>query len=180
MFADRIKRIQPSTTLAMTSKAAELRAKGKNVINLSVGEPDFPTPVNIQEAAFKAIKDGYTKYTPGAGMMELRKAASYKMQRDNNLNYKENEIIVSCGGKHSLYNACQVLFQKDDEVIIFTPYWVSFPDFVSVTGATPVFVNTNSSKQFEPDFKDLEEKNYIQDKRNYYKFSFKSNRWCME
>ena len=158
MFADRIKRIQPSTTLAMTSKAAELRAKGKNVINLSVGEPDFPTPVNIQEAAFKAIKDGYTKYTPGAGMMELRKAASYKMQRDNNLNYKENEIIVSWGGKHSLYNACQVLFQKDDEVIIFTPYWVSFPDFVSVTGATPVFVNTNSSKQFEPDFKDLEEK----------------------
>ena len=158
MFADRIKRIQPSTTLAMTSKAAELRAKGKNVINLSVGEPDFPTPVNIQEAAFKAIKDGYTKYTPGAGMMELRKAASYKMQRDNNLNYKENEIIVSCGGKHSLYNACQVLFQKDDEVIIFTPYWVSFPDFVSVTGATPVFVNTNSSKRFEPDFKDLEEK----------------------
>ncbi len=158
MFADRINRIQPSTTLAMTSKAAELRAKGKNVINLSVGEPDFPTPVNIQEAAFKAIKDGYTKYTPGAGMMELRKAASYKMQRDNNLNYKENEIIVSCGGKHSLYNACQVLFQKDDEVIIFTPYWVSFPDFVSVTGATPVFVNTNSSKQFEPDFKDLEEK----------------------
>ena len=97
MFADRIKRIQPSTTLAMTSKAAELRAKGKNVINLSVGEPDFPTPANIQEAAFKAIKDGYTKYTPGAGMMELRKAVSYKMQRDNNLNYKENEIIVSCG-----------------------------------------------------------------------------------
>ena len=158
MFADRIKRIQPSTTLAMTSKAAELHAKGKNVINLSVGEPDFPTPANIQEAAFKAIKDGYTKYTPGAGMMELRKAASYKMQRDNNLNYKENEIIVSCGGKHSLYNACQVLFQKDDEVIIFTPYWVSFPDFVSVTGATPVFVNTNSSKQFEPDFEDLEKK----------------------
>ena len=158
MFADRIHRIQPSATLAMTSKAAELRAKGVDVINLSVGEPDFPTPKNIQNAAIKAMDDGFTRYTPGAGMMALRQAAAEKMKRDNNLYYDPKEIIISCGGKHSLYNACQVLFQTGDEVIIFSPYWVSFPDFVSVTGATPVFVNTDASKQFEPDFEDLSRK----------------------
>ena len=139
----------------MTSKAAELRAKGVDVINLSVGEPDFSTPKNIQNAAIKAMEDGFTRYTPGAGMMDLRQAATKKMKRDNNLNYDPKEIIVSCGGKHSLYNACQVLFQSGDEVIIFAPYWVSFPDFVSVTGAKPIFVNTDPSKQFEPDFEDL-------------------------
>ena len=155
MFADRIDRIQPSATLAMTSKAAELRAKGVDVINLSVGEPDFPTPQNIQNAAIKAMSDGFTRYTPGAGMMDLRQAAADKMKRDNNLDYAPKEIIVSCGAKHSLYNACQVLFQTGDEVIIFAPYWVSFPDFVSITGATPVFVNTDASNQFEPDFEDL-------------------------
>ena len=155
MFAERINRIQPSATLAMTSKAAELRTKGIDVINLSVGEPDFSTPKNIQNAAIKAMEDGFTRYTPGAGMMDLRQAAAKKMKRDNNLNYDPKEIIVSCGGKHSLYNACQVLFQSGDEVIIFAPYWVSFPDFVSVTGAKPIFVNTDPSKQFEPDFEDL-------------------------
>jgi aspartate aminotransferase len=155
VFAERINRIQPSATLAMTSKAAELRAKGVDVINLSVGEPDFSTPKNIQNAAIKAMEDGFTRYTPGAGMMDLRQAAAKKMKRDNNLNYDPKEIIVSCGGKHSLYNACQVLFQSGDEVIIFAPYWVSFPDFVSVTGAKPIFVNTDPSKQFEPDFEDL-------------------------
>ena len=139
----------------MTSKAAELRTKGIDVINLSVGEPDFSTPKNIQNAAIKAMEDGFTRYTPGAGMMDLRQAAAKKMKRDNNLNYDPKEIIVSCGGKHSLYNACQVLFQSGDEVIIFAPYWVSFPDFVSVTGAKPIFVNTDPSKQFEPDFEDL-------------------------
>ena len=102
MFTDRINRIKPSTTLAMTSKAAELRSKGKEVINLSVGEPDFSTPQNIQNAAIKAMENGFTRYTPGAGMMELRQAAAKKMKRDNNLNYDAKEIIVSCGGKHSL------------------------------------------------------------------------------
>ena len=94
MFADRIHRIQPSATLAMTSKAAELRAKGVDVINLSVGEPDFPTPKNIQTAAIKAMDDGFTRYTPGAGMMALRQAAADKMKRDNNLDYDPKEIIV--------------------------------------------------------------------------------------
>jgi len=158
MFANRIDRIQPSATLEMTAKAAELRQKGLDVINLSVGEPDFNTPKNIIEKAKKAMDEGYTKYTPGAGILELRAAICNKLERDNNLLYKPDEVIVSNGGKHSLYNACQVLFQSGDEVIIFNPYWVSFPDFVSVTGAKPVFVSTNSEKQFEPIFDELEKK----------------------
>ena len=158
MYAKRIDRIQPSATLEMTAKAAELRSQGKNVINLSVGEPDFPTPKNICDAAVYAMENGYTKYTPGSGMLDLRKAVCEKLERDNQLQYLPQNIIVSCGGKHSLYNACQTLFEKNDEVIIFTPYWVSFPDFISVTGATPVIVNTNSQAQYEPDFDDLEKK----------------------
>ena len=158
MYASRINRIQPSATLEMTEKAAELKSQGKSVINLSVGEPDFPTPKNICDAAVYAMNNGYTKYTPGAGMLDLRKAVCEKLKRDNNLNYAPNNVIVSCGGKHSLYNACQTLFEKNDEVIIFTPYWVSFPDFISVTGATPVIVNTNPEEQYEPDFNELADK----------------------
>ena len=158
MFSDRISRIKPSATLAMTSKAAELKRSNKPVYNMSVGEPDFLTPENIQKAGIDAIQKGYTKYTPGGGTFELKEAICKKLKRDNNLDFKTHEVVVSCGGKHSLYNACQVLFQKGDEVIIFKPYWVSFPDFVTVTGAQPVFVETNSSKQNEPVFEDLKNK----------------------
>ena len=157
-LTDRIDRIQPSATLEMTAKAADLKRKKLPVFNMSVGEPDFPTPENIQAAGVFAIKNGYTKYTPGGGTHNLKTAIQKKFKRDNNLNYKLDEIVVSCGGKHSLYNACQVLFQHSDEVIIFSPYWVSFPDFISVTGAKPVFVKTNQKSQFEPDFNDLEKK----------------------
>ena len=158
MLTDRINRISPSATLAMTAKAAELRAKGLDVINLSVGEPDFPTPKNIQNAGMEAITTGITRYTPGPGMMPLREAVCEKLQRDNSLSFSPDEIIVSCGGKHSLYNACMALFQTGDEVIIFSPYWVSFPDFVSVTGATPVIVKTDPKQQFEPVISDLNSK----------------------
>tara|TARA_B100002052_G_scaffold299187_1_gene336199 strand:+ start:1904 stop:3088 length:1185 start_codon:yes stop_codon:yes gene_type:complete len=158
MFSKRIDRIQPSATLEMTAKAAELRSKGVEVLNLSVGEPDFNTPQNIIDAAKNAIDSGHTKYTPGSGILPLKQAVCNKLLRDNNLKYSPEEIIISCGGKHALYNACQVLFEKGDEVIIFSPYWVSFPDFVSVTGATPVFVNTIHEQQNEPDFDDLESK----------------------
>ncbi len=158
MFTDRISRIQPSATLAMTSKASELKRENKPVYNMSVGEPDFSTPENIQLAGIEAIQNGYTKYTPGGGTFELKQAIIKKLKRDNNLNYTKEEIVVSCGGKHSLYNACQALFQTGDEVIIFKPFWVSFPDFVTVTGAKPVFVETLDEKQNEPDFKDLESK----------------------
>jgi len=158
MLAERIGRITPSATLAMTAKAAELRAAGKPVINLSVGEPDFPTPKNIRLAGQRAIEEGHTRYTPGGGTMELKKAAVEKLSRDNNLHYDTSQILISCGAKHSLYNACQALFQTGDEVIIFSPYWVSFPDFVSVTGAKPVFVNTDPLHQFEPVLDDLKAK----------------------
>lgn len=155
MFSKRLDRIQPSATLAMTAKAAELRAQGIDVLNFSVGEPDFNTPANIIDAAKNAMDQGFTKYTPGSGTKELKEAICTKLNRDNNLSYNPENIVVSCGGKHALYNACQVLFEHGDEVIIFSPYWVSFPDFVSVTGAKPIFVRTKSEQQYEPDFTDL-------------------------
>ena len=158
MLTDRIGRITPSATLAMTAKAAELRAAGKPVINLSVGEPDFPTPENIRNAGKRAIDEGHTRYTPGGGTLELKKAVVKKLSRDNDLHYDTSQILISCGGKHSLYNACQALFQSGNEVIIFSPYWVSFPDFVSVTGAKPIFVNTDPARQFEPVMDDLKAK----------------------
>ena len=157
-LSNRVNRIQPSATLEMTSKAAELSRNNLPVFNMSVGEPDFPTPPHIQSAGIFAIQNGHTKYTPGGGTHDLKIAIQKKLKRDNQLDYALDEIVVSCGGKHSLYNACQVLFQKNDEVIIFSPYWVSFPDFISVTGAKPVFVKTNKKEQFEPDFIDLEKK----------------------
>ena len=157
-LSDRIYRINPSATLEMTAKAAELKRANKPVFNMSVGEPDFSTPQNIQNAAKFAIDNDHTKYTPGSGTHHLKTAILDKIQRDNNLKYNLENVIVSCGGKHSLYNACQTLFQTGDEVIIFSPYWVSFPDFVSVTGAKPVFVKTNSLQQYEPDFNDLQMK----------------------
>ena len=158
-LAKRIHRIQPSATLAMTAHAAKLKRLNKPVYNMSVGEPDLPTPINIQQAGKQAIQNHHTRYTPGSGTYELKQAILKKISRDNNLHqYTVENIIVSCGAKHALYNACQALFETGDEVIIFSPYWVSFPDFVSVTGATPVFVKTNSKKQFEPDFNDLNNK----------------------
>jgi len=157
-LSSRIARINPSATLEMTAKAAELKRNNQPVYNMSVGEPDFATPKHIQEAAKYAIENNHTKYTPGSGTHELKQAILQKIQRDNNLTYDTKNVIVSCGGKHSLYNACQTLFEAGDEVIIFSPYWVSFPDFVSITGATPVFVNTDSAKQYEPDFNDLQQK----------------------
>ena len=154
-IADRIQRITPSATLEMTAKAADLTNRGVRVFNMSVGEPDFNTPNNIINAAIQAMQDGHTRYTPGTGILKLKEAVQTKLSRDNNINYDTNEIIVSSGAKHSLYNACQVLFQSGDEVIIFTPYWVSFPDFVSVTGAKPIFVETDPDNQYEPIFDDL-------------------------
>ena len=129
---------------------------------LVLGNRIFPTPINIREAGKRAIDDGHTRYTPGGGTQDLKKAAAEKMARDNDIHYEPDEILISCGGKHSLYNACQVLFQTGDEVIIFSPYWVSFPDFVAVTGAKPVFVKTDSQRQFEPDFDDLKIKTNVQ------------------
>ncbi len=157
-FADRVSRVKGSATLARTAKAGELRAAGVDVINMSVGEPDFPTPAHIVEAAVQAMADGFTRYTPGPGLPELRAAIATKLERDNQIKVAPSQIIACNGGKHALFNACMALFEAGDEVIIFTPYWVSFPEFVNFTGATPVFVGTDPDQQFEPLFDELETK----------------------
>ena len=153
-----VDKIKPSFTLQMTARAAALRAKGVDVINFGVGEPDFNTPRHIIEAGKKAMDDGYTKYTPGSGMLELKEAIQTKVKNDTGILYDTNQIIVSNGGKQSLSVACQALFEEGDKVIIFSPYWVSFPEFVRLSGAEPLLVDTLVSKQFEPDFDDLHKK----------------------
>ena len=157
-IADRVNNIKPSFTLQMATKAAEMRSKGIDVINFSVGEPDFNTPKHIREAAKNALDEGYTKYTAGPGMIEFREAICNKLERENGISYKPSDILVSNGEKHSLYNACQAIFNPGDEVVVFSPYWVSFPEFVKMADAKPILVNTLAESNFEPDFFDLESK----------------------
>lgn len=148
MLSERARKIKPSPTLAIDSKAKALKSEGIDVINFGVGEPDFDTPENIKEAAIKAIRDGFTKYTPVGGIDKLKDAIIEKFIRDNNVHYSREEIIVSCGAKHSLYNIAQALFGPGDEVIIPTPYWVSYPDQVLLNDATPVFAKTEEKDGF--------------------------------
>ncbi|MBI5410340.1 MAG: pyridoxal phosphate-dependent aminotransferase [Nitrospirae bacterium] len=152
-LSERAKAIKPSPTLAMDAKAKALKAAGEDIVNFGVGEPDFDTPENIKEAAVKAIKDGFTKYTPVGGIDELKKAIIEKFKKDNNLHYEKDEIIVSCGAKHSLYNIAEALFGPGDEVIIPSPYWVTYPDQVILNDATPVIASTDEKNSFniEPD-----------------------------
>ena len=154
-LADRVDKIQPSFTLQMATIAAEMRARGESVINFSVGEPDFNTPENIINAGKKAMDQGYTKYTAGPGMIEFRQAICNKLKRENGLEYDINEILVSNGEKQSLSTACQALFGQGDEVIVFQPYWVSFPEFIRLADAEPLLINTLPEKNFEPDFEEL-------------------------
>jgi len=154
-FSDRVTRVKPSFTLEMTSRAADLRSKGVDVINLSVGEPDFNTPEHIIQAGKKAMDDGFTKYTAGSGMIELRMAICKKLLVENGLTFTPDQVLVSNGEKQSLYTACQALFDKGDEVIVFSPYWVSFPEFVRLADAEPVIVSTDPKNQFEPNFNEL-------------------------
>ena len=139
----------------MATIAAELRAKGESVINFSVGEPDFNTPENIIDAGKKAMDQGYTKYTAGPGMIEFRQAICKKLKLENGLEYSTDEILVSNGEKQSLSTACQALFGQGDEVIVFQPYWVSFPEFIRLADAEPLLINTLPEKNFEPDFEEL-------------------------
>ena len=148
MFSERSQKIGPSPTLAMDAKAKAMRAKGVDVVNFGVGEPDFDTPDNIKEAAIRAIKDGFTKYTPVGGIIPLKDAIVEKFRNDNHLEYSREEIIVSCGAKHSLYNIAQALLSPGDEVLIPAPYWVSYPDQVLLNDATPVFIKTNEADNF--------------------------------
>jgi aspartate aminotransferase len=148
-LSSRISAIKPSPTLAITAKANALRAEGRNIIGFGAGEPDFDTPLHIKMAAIKAIEEGFTKYTPVDGIVELKDAIIRKLSEDNQLHYKRSQITVSCGAKHTLYNLTQVLFEEGDEVIIPSPYWVSYLDMVILTGARPVVVKTTESQGFK-------------------------------
>ena len=157
-LANRIHKVQPSFTLQMATRAAEMRAEGIDVINFSVGEPDFNTPSHIIAAGKKAMDDGFTKYTAGPGMIEFRNAICEKLERENGITYEPSDILVSNGEKQSLYNVCQALFDEGDEVVVFRPYWVSFPEFVRLADAEPVLVETIAENNFEPDYNDLKNK----------------------
>ncbi|KAF0182535.1 MAG: aspartate aminotransferase [Nitrospirae bacterium] len=148
MLSERVRTIKPSPTLAMDAKAKGMKAQGIDVVNFGVGEPDFDTPEHIKDAAIKAIRDGFTKYTPVGGIDELKDAIIAKLSADNGLAYEKDQIIVSCGAKHSLYNIAQALYGPGDEVIIPAPYWVSYPDQVLLNDASPVIVETHEADQF--------------------------------
>ena len=148
-LSDRVQQIKPSPTLAVTNRAAELRAAGKDIIGLGAGEPDFDTPQHIKDAASKAIADGFTKYTAVDGTPALKKAIIDKFQRDNGLSYEPNQILVSCGGKQSFFNLALALLNPGDEVVIPAPYWVSYPDMVKIAEGVPVIVETDQSARFK-------------------------------
>lgn len=158
MLSERARKIKPSPTLAIDSKAKAMKASGEDIISFGVGEPDFDTPENIKEAAIKALRDGFTKYTAVGGIDPLKDAIIEKLQKDNELAYSREEIIVSCGAKHSLYNIAQALYGPGDEVVIPTPYWVSYPDQVLLNDAVPVFVRTYEKDSFMLNSKALEER----------------------
>jgi len=147
-LSSRLAKVKPSATLAVTAALAELRRQGKDVVDFGTGEPDFDTPEHIKAAAAKALAAGKTKYTPVSGTLELKQAIVTKLARDNELTYAPEEIIASCGGKHSLYNVFQALLDPGDEVIIPAPYWVSFPEQVKLCDAKPVIVHTSEAQGF--------------------------------
>ncbi len=147
-LSERTRAVKPSPTLSMNAKAKALKAAGEDITNFGVGEPDFDTPENIKEAAVRALKDGFTKYTPVGGIDELKTAIIEKFRKDNNLHYEKNEILVSCGAKHSLYNIAEALFDPGDEVIIPAPYWVTYPDQALLNDAVPVIVPTREENSF--------------------------------
>ncbi len=148
-LAKRLANVKPSPTLAITAKAKALKAQGVDVIGFGAGEPDFDTPDHIKEAAKKALDEGFTKYAPVPGTDDLREAIAKKLREENGLNYTKDNVIVSCGAKHSIYNIAQALFDEGDEVIIPSPYWVSYPPIVWLAGATPVIIDTDESTGFK-------------------------------
>ena len=149
IFSDRVRRVRPSPTLAVTAKAAELKAQGRDIISLGAGEPDFDTPEPIRAAAIDAINAGFTRYTAVEGILSLRQAIAKRLRDDQGLDYAPNEIIVSTGGKQSIYNLFQALLNPGDEVIIVAPYWVSYPDMVLLAGGEPVIVLAGQNQGFK-------------------------------
>jgi aspartate aminotransferase len=154
-LSNRVKGIKPSPTLAITAKAKQMKADGLDVVGFGAGEPDFDTPDNIKQAAIKALNEGMTKYTPVPGTLEAKDAVIAKLKRDQGLEYARDEVIISCGAKHTLYNIFQALVEEGDEVIIPAPYWVSYPDQVILASATPVILETTEANEFVPTVEDL-------------------------
>jgi len=145
----RIEKVKESPTLAITAKAKEMKSRGEDVVSFGAGEPDFDTPSHIKSAAIKAIEGGFTKYTASSGIPELKKAVCEKFKNDNGLAYEPSQIVVSCGAKHSLYNIFQVICDEGDEVIIPSPYWVSYTEMVKLAGGVPVIIDTKQSDEFK-------------------------------
>src|SRR5436309_4542770 len=141
--------LSPSLTLAIDSKAKQMKAEGQDVVGFGACEPDFDTPQHIKDAAIKALAAGFTKYTPAAGIPELRQAIADKSKRENGLSYKPSQIIVSCGGKHSCYNDILATCEEGDEVIIPAPYWLSYPEMVKLASATPIIIETSDKTEFK-------------------------------
>ena len=148
-LADTLSRVKPSATIAMTQKARDLKAKGRDVISLSVGEPDFDTPDNVKQAGIDAIRRGETKYTPVSGIPQLREAIATKLKRENGLDYKPSQTIVGTGGKHVIFNALMATLNPGDEVAVIAPYWVSYPEMVVLCGGTPVLVQATMEHDFK-------------------------------
>src|SRR6266436_7470703 len=141
--------LSPSLTLAIDSKGKQMKAEGLDVVGFGAGEPDFDTPQHIKDACAKALDEGFTKYTPSSGIPELRQAIADKFKRDNGLTYQPSQIIVSCGGKHSCYNVILATCEEGDEVVIPSPYWLSYPEMVKLAGATPVILETTDKTEFK-------------------------------
>ena len=148
-LAKRMRTISPSLTLSISAKAKAMKAAGESVVNFGVGEPDFPTPEHIVEAAKEALDKGRTKYTPSAGLLELRRAVCSKFRRDNGLEYEPSQIIISNGAKHSILNVCFAVLDEGDEVVIPAPYWLTYPEVVKVCGGVPVIVQTSKKNGFK-------------------------------
>ncbi|PIY21529.1 MAG: aspartate aminotransferase, partial [Deltaproteobacteria bacterium CG_4_10_14_3_um_filter_60_8] len=148
VLAQRVQLIKPSPTLAVNAKAKALKASGADVLNFSVGEPDFDTPAHVRAAGKQAIDDGHTRYTAVPGIIELREGICRRFAEDHGWKFTPDQIQVSCGGKHGLYNMAQVLFNPGDEVLIPTPYWVSYPPIVLLAGATPVLFPLDEKDDF--------------------------------
>ena len=154
-IAERVAGITPSLTLAITSQAKKMKQQGLDVVNFAAGEPDFDTPAYIKEAAIRAIKEGFTKYTPATGYQQLKEAISIKLAQDSHLHYSPSQIIVSSGAKHALYNILQVLCEKGDEIVIASPYWVSYPQMIKLAGAKVRTIKTKAENGFKLDKKSL-------------------------
>ncbi len=173
ILSETVLNLAESATLKMSQMARDLRAQGHDVISLSIGEPDFDTPELVREAAKTALDEGYTHYTPVPGLMDLRKAICTKLKRDNDLDFTPANIVVSNGAKQTIFNICQALINEGDEVIIFTPYWVSYIEIVRMAGGVPVIVTADVTKDYKVDPADVS--NAITDRTKFVLFSSPSN-----